>query len=371
MRWIMFVALPLIILAPVAIYMYHFLKRSLSFWKMDFGKKSRKRFLVVISILISLLAANIWGLPALVILHIIVFSLCLDLIHQIVKKASHDKEFWLTKVYLCGLAPILLGLAVVGYGYFNMHHVIETPYTIETNKSLSKDYKVAMISDLHFETTMDLDTLQDYCDEIGSQKPDLVLLCGDIVDENTSMQGMMSAMKELAGINSTYGTFYVYGNHDKATYSSFPAFTPEELATQMNQVGIHVIEDSSYQVADDFTLVGRVDRSFGGEIPRLTTSELLNGVDKQDFILLADHQPVDLVENQEQGVDLQLSGHTHGGQIWPVGLISDVMGFGELNYGYKRQDNFQVIVSSGMAGWGYAVRTGHHSEYLMVTIKSK
>lgn len=84
---------------------------------------------------------------------------------------------------------------------------------------------------------------------------------------------------------------------------------------------------------------------------------------------MVDHQPVDLNVNDELKVDLQISGHTHGGQMFPVGLISDFLGFGEMNYGYQKLNYMQVIVSSGIAGWGYPLRTGSHSEYVIIDIK--
>ena len=125
------------------------------------------------------------------------------------------------------------------------------------------------------------------------------------------------------------------------------------------------------ELNDEFVLGGRMDLSYSRRddgFPRNSTKTIFSEKNQKAFILLLDHQPVDLKENEEAGVDLQLSGHTHGGQIWPIGLISDLLGFGELNYGYKKSGNFQVIVSSGIGGWGYPIRTGCHSEYLMVTV---
>ena len=115
-------------------------------------------------------------------------------------------------------------------------------------------------------------------------------------------------------------------------------------------------------------IAGRKDRSSYLLDGRVDAGTLLGNTDKDDFLILADHQPVELEENRRAGYDLQISGHTHGGQIWPVGLICDVLGFGEVNYGALKMDSMQVIVSSGIAGWGYPVRTGHHSEYVIVDI---
>ncbi len=84
---------------------------------------------------------------------------------------------------------------------------------------------------------------------------------------------------------------------------------------------------------------------------------------------MADHQPIESEENDAQGVDLQLSGHTHAGQIWPTGVLSELLG--ALNYGQYRTGGCDVIVSSGIAGWAYAMRTGEHCEYVVVDLKAE
>lgn len=273
------------------------------------------------------------------------------------------------KVYSCGLVPLLCLALSMGYGYWNMAHVVETDYTVTTTKNIRQEgYRVALISDLHFGTTMDAEKLQAQCDEIGAAQPDLIVLCGDIVDESTTKAQMQSAAKILGSMASEYGVFYVFGNHDRAWYSDRAEFSAQELEAALTSEGIHVLCDTSYVLNDEFTIIGREDRSFFGGSGRKTQAELLEGVDTSDFLLLLDHQPSELQANAGAGFDLQLSGHTHGGQIWPVGVISDMLGFGELNYGYAQIGDFQVIVSSGIAGWGYAVRTGAHSEFVIVDV---
>lgn len=375
----LFLIIPLVIAVPIGIYLYHFLKRVFAFWGMSEKKKARKVLAVISAVIITLFAINIWGIAAVIILHTIIISLLLDLIYIVIKKGKlkakmkflSDKR--LANLYRCGLVPLIASFIILGYGYYNMTHVREKDYTIHTEKNISRDYKVAMLSDLHFETTMNTKKLAEYCEKIEAEKPDMLLLCGDIVDESTSETGIREALRILGSVKTTYGVYYVYGNHERGVYRTggsymFPSDTePGEgkLREQAKKAGIHVLTDEVTTFNDEFTLAGRVDRSFAS---RSSTKELLNETDGSDFILLMDHQPVELQENQEARVDLQLSGHTHGGQIWPIGLISDMLGFGELNYGYQKSGNFQIAVSSGIAGWGYPIRTGCHSEYLMLTI---
>lgn len=94
----------------------------------------------------------------------------------------------------------------------------------------------------------------------------------------------------------------------------------------------------------------------------------MRGVDPEDFILLLDHQPCEQEAVDAAGCDLMLSGHTHAGQIWPVGQISQAAGIVEMNYGYRKLNRLQVIVSSGLVGWGYPIRTSRHCEYVVIEV---
>ena len=224
---------------------------------------------------------------------------------------------------------------------------------------------------------MEIDKVQKICkdyyykyreDDINSKEnPDFVLLGGDIVDERTTLQQMQQTFQALSTIQNQYGIYYVYGNHDQALYASQPAFTPEILKQTIEQNNIHILCDDSIRIQDEITLIGRDDRSH----QRVSTSDLLQNVSSDDFLLLMDHQPVELDTNNQLQIDLQVSGHTHGGQMFPVGILSEWLGFGEMNYGYRQLSHMQVVVSSGIAGWGYPLRTGSQSEYLIINIQSQ
>jgi predicted MPP superfamily phosphohydrolase len=316
---------------------------------------------------------NLFGFGALVVLHMTGAALCMEILNLIFAALHKHRiikiNLW-NKIFCCGAVPVIITVLILGYGYFNMGNVIETDYVIHTEKTVPEQgYRIALIADLHFGTTMNEEKLKKYCNEIESKKPDLVVLCGDIVDEKTTRVQMENAAKILGSIKSTYGTFYVYGNHDKSTYTSKPNFSEQQLKNQLVSNKIHVLEDEIYNVNDNFTIIGRKDKGFSSGIKRKTSEELLKNADTHNFLLVLDHQPSELQENSRAGMDLQLSGHTHGGQIWPIGLISDKLGFGQMNYGYKKIGSYQIIVTSGIGGWGYPIRTGHHSEYVVVDVR--
>jgi predicted MPP superfamily phosphohydrolase len=300
---------------------------------------------------------------------VVVASLFLEIINiiyvKLYRKEAVKSKLW-NSFFCSGLLPVIFTVLILGYGYFNMQDVMETHYTVHTSKAIrQKGYRIALIADLHSGTTMNENTLKKYCNKIEKNKPDLVVLCGDIVDERTTLKQMKAAANILGHIKSSYGTFYVYGNHDKNTYSSKPNYSVEKLTNELKNNKIHVIEDGIYKLNNEFTVIGRKDRGFSSENSRKTCKALLKNVNKNSFLLLLDHQPSELKGNSKLGIDLQLSGHTHGGQIWPTGLL----GFGDLIYGYEKIGRYQVIVTSGLGGWGYPIRTGSHSEYVIVDVK--
>lgn len=214
---------------------------------------------------------------------------------------------------------------------------------------------------------MDDAQLQKEADRISAENPDIVVLDGDIVDESTTPEQMKSAFKILGSIKNKYGIYYTYGNHDKNTYSSSPNYTVEQLAETIEANGIHILEDDTTVINGEITLIGRADRGDGTE-KRDKISTLTSGLDETQEWIVLDHQPSDYENVERAGCDLVLSGHTHAGQIWPAGLLSSAFHLNELTYGRIQQGNLNAIVTSGIAGWGYPIRTEKHSEYVVLDI---
>lgn len=369
MMAILFRVVPALLVAPVVIYLYFYAKRSLHYWKVPTEKRWVRLVILAACIGVGLLSANIWSTSIIVVLHVFMFGAVMELLNLALKRACKG-NFW-KNLYCCGLVPLAATLLVLLFGYWNMNHVVETDYTVYTQKDIRDEgYQIAFLSDLHYGISMDQQKLQAYADEIAEKQPDLVLLGGDIVDESTMLENMQQVFQILGSIPSTFGTYYVYGNHDRALYTSTPDFTPAQLQQAMEDAGVRVLSDETVQLSEDLVLAGREDISYSGYTAgRAPSAKLLEQVDPADFIVMLDHQPRDFQANQEAGADLQLSGHTHAGQIWPIGLISEAFHFNELTYGQLQMEGFQVIVSSGMAGWGYTIRTSGRSEYVMISVK--
>ncbi|MDO4299400.1 MAG: metallophosphoesterase [Lachnospiraceae bacterium] len=246
-----------------------------------------------------------------------------------------------------------------------MTQVIKTEYQIVTDKNVG-NYKLVLITDTHYDTIQDTNVLKQKIAEINQESPDLVILGGDIVEEDTSKKAMEEVFQVLGGLESTYGIYYVYGNHDRQPYTEHRSYTDQELEDAISGNGITILADSYQEINEDLILAGREDAKWGNHSGRASVEELLADVDREKYIIVADHQPIEAKENDAQGVDLELSGHTHAGQIWPIGIISELTGI--LNYGKYQQGNCQIIVSSGFTGWGYPVRTQEHCEYVVIHI---
>ncbi len=168
-------------------------------------------------------------------------------------------------------------------------------------------------------------------------------------------------------MDTTYGVYYVYGNHDSQPYSNSPAYTKKELAYAILDNGLTILEDDYVEINRELILAGRADAAWRNDSGRMTPEELLIDADREKYIIVADHQPVEAKDQGTAGADLLLSGHTHAGQIWPVGCITELTG--QLNYGEYDENGCKVIVSSGFAGWGYPLRAQGHCEYVIVHIR--
>lgn len=370
MMMFLWVALPILCMVGVAVYLYRKWSGAIACFLPKWPKKRRRIVSVGLTAALILPAFRIYDSWFIILLHFTVFLLVVDGAAWVVRKIRKNKELsplW-NKIYRSGVIAMILTALLCGYGHYNIYQVVQTDYTVTTQKEIRPEgYRLVLLSDLHYGISLDGAELQAVVDRINETQPDAVILDGDLVDESTTLEGMQEAFRVLGHLQSTYGTYYVYGNHDQNNYASAPNYTREQLAATIRENGITILEDESVTLGSDLTLIGRADRG-DGTFQREEISELTESLDPDQEWILLDHQPADYEKAQQAGCDMILSGHTHAGQIWPAGLFATLFHFDELNYGEKDVGNLHAIVTSGIAGWGYPMRTERHSEYVVIQL---
>lgn len=334
--------------------------------KSDYSKKMNNLFRLL-SLLISGCTIVVFNIVGITLMHYFFICLAIEVINKIINIAKKNKvsKVW-NLLYKSTAIPFLIATGIVTYGYINIHNIVRTSYTIQTDK-LSDDYKIILITDVHYGTVLDKDDIKNICKKISTENADLIILGGDIVDERTTADQMYEVIKALSTIKSKDGIYLVNGNHDLQQYSSDKALSDTEYLEMVAENGIKYIEDTVVEITEEITLIGRQDYSYSD---RADISTLMKNVDKNKYVICADHQPVKYKDSSEAGVDLNVSGHTHAGQIYPVGYFIKYAMTADLYYGIKDVNGMTGIVSSGMCGWGFPVRTQEHCEYVVINLEA-
>lgn len=283
-----------------------------------------------------------------------------------------NKAFDISVAYpYIGMVAIGLTLAALSVGWYLNHQAWVTHYTLITDKEVPP-LKIAMFADVHLGTTFHADGFAERLKKLQAQKPDIVFVVGDYVDDNTRREDMLKGTQALGALKTKYGVYFVMGNHDKGYYhSARRGFTKQDLIDTLEKVGVIVLEDDKRLLDDAFYIIGRQDASVqqDGRGHRLSMDELTQDLDKNKLSLVLDHQPADF-KNQQGQVDVVLSGHTHGGQLFPFNWVGKWMGANDSIYGHTRQKNTDFIVTSGLSSWAIQFKTGTRSEFVIIDILS-
>ena len=295
----------------------------------------------------------------LLLLHLVVFWLLCDLGWWIAEKIRKKKP----RRYYAGIAAIALTVIYMGAGWFFAHHVFVKEYHLTTEKEVGR-LCVVQITDSHLGVTLSGEDFAREMEKVQSQNPDLVVITGDFVDDDSSKEDMLTACEALGELKTTYGVYFIYGNHDDG-YFRKGTFTPAELRKALTDNGVVILEDETVLIDNRFYLIGRKDRSARG---RLSMEELTKDLDPAKYTLVLDHQPTDFEAQTEAKADLVLSGHTHGGHIFPTGLVGVWFGGNDLCYGMEVRESSTFIVSSGISGWAMPFKTGCISEIVVIHV---
>ena len=293
--------------------------------------------------------------------------------------AISDFIFWILQKffqisfhhYYAGWVAIIASIAVLSAGWYLNHNAWQVNYTVKTSKTV-EPLKIVMFADSHIGTTFGANGFEKHLKKMQQQNPDIVVVVGDYVDDDTTKEDMVKSTQALGKMKTKYGIYFVLGNHDKGYYgASHRGFGLWDLINELTKNGIIVMQDETIQLNDYFYLIGRLDFSEVKErrAGRKSMDELVKNLDKDKYIIVLDHQPADYENQAKSEVDLVLSGHTHCGQLFPFNWVGKWIGVNDSVYGYERRNKTDFIVTSGISNWAIKFKTGTKSEYVVIDIE--
>jgi predicted MPP superfamily phosphohydrolase len=262
------------------------------------------------------------------------------------------------------LFSVLAVVIVPGVGYYRATRpiMVTLDLNIPARQANPGTIKIAMVSDIHLGTLVAGNRLRRLVSKINDNDPDIILLAGDIVDEDLAPVIRQNLGLTLEQLKAPLGVWAITGNHEYIGGAG-PAIA------YLEKHGIRFLRDTVHKIDGAFWLAGRDDRDgvrFGGS-KRKKLKEILSLTDSTLPVVLLDHQPFSLDSVAQSGVDLQLSGHTHHGQLWPLNYLTSAIY--EVSHGYLKKRDTHIYVSSGYGTWGPPVRLGPRSEFVMVNLQ--
>ena len=258
----------------------------------------------------------------------------------VIIKGKHEKTARLQLII-----SALCVSAYLSFGIINMQTVTAKEHLIKSDK-LHNSYKIVFISDMHIGSSQSLATAKKTIRQAASEKPDIILLGGDIVDEFTTKTEMEQSFSLLGTLDVPI--YFIYGNHDRQDNCSLTGgavFTAEELENALTSNGIHILKDEWIRFSDDLTIFGRESYN----IPDRKSLDDIFARPENTFILQIDHSPYLTEEIEQSKADLQLSGHSHAGQLFPLNFIYRLVGYD--SYGFFHYGETELYVSAGASGW--------------------
>ncbi len=263
---------------------------------------------------------------------------------------------WAAFFSVVGVVAILM---VAGNIVYNNKKRVELDIVLDKSIGYERPLRVVAISDLHLGYGIGKKEFIRWVGMLNKENPDIVLIAGDVIDNNLRPLYEQDMAEVFSLFNAPLGIFAVPGNHEYISGI-------EKSERFLHDAGIVFLRDSVVFVDDRFYVAGRDDVTNG---ERKTVPELLSGTDSSVPVIMLDHQPYELGQAAAGGADIQISGHTHRGQVWPVSWITDAIF--EKSHGYLVKDRTHFYISSGLGIWGGKFRIGTRSEYVIINISGK
>jgi predicted MPP superfamily phosphohydrolase len=253
---------------------------------------------------------------------------------------------------------VILSVTMVVAGAINLNTIRVSEYqvVVPRRNSTIDHLRVAFIADFHIRQNTSLSFVKQFVNKINALQPDLMLYGGDMTEGDSENETSEAVESALRSINPKYGVFGVTGNHE--------FYGGRGQGSFFRKAGITLLCDTMVKINGSFYLAGRYDQ-------HIRQRKTLNGIIGSDFpdlpVILMDHRPTELREVSLTPVDVQFSGHTHDGQMFPINLITNSIY--ELSWGYKKIRNTHFFVTSGLRLWGPPVKTAGKSEIMLVDIR--
>ena len=273
------------------------------------------------------------------------------------------RNYPLTKAVIFGTVCLVIS-AILAVGYGNAHRPRATGIKIAIDKQAgqiaSPQLRVVMVSDIHLGRIAGRKSLARIVDAINEHNPDIVMLAGDVFDGAPEPVIEDDMGIEFARLKTKYGVYMVCGNHEYIGERS-NSNAKRIIFDYLDSRGVKLLLDTVVLIDGSFYVAGRKDRMGGA---RKSITNLLQGIDSRLPIIILDHQPYNLEEAERAGVDLQLSGHTHHGQMWPLNHITRKIY--EQDWGFLQKGKSNFYISCGAGTWGPPVRTAGYSEIVVI-----
>lgn len=253
----------------------------------------------------------------------------------------------------------LIGLFV--YALYSAYVPVVRKLSIKIDKHLSHPLRLALASDLHIGRLFGNRAIDKLHQLLISSRADILLMPGDIMDDNTQAFNDYNMAANLAKLCAAvpYGVYATLGNHDLYGHE-------QSISEALREAGVQLLNDEVLRIehkGDPLWLVGRFDNH---KSKRVATTDLLAQTDTAEPIILLDHRPSDIMEHSQLAIDLQVSGHTHNGQVFPANFI--VKAINRIGYGYEAINQGHFVVSSGYGFWGIPFRLGSRAEIWLITL---
>ena len=294
-------------------------------------------------------------------LYLIMYFLITDFLYYLfrfLRIISSKKAKYFRKIQV--LSGSIFVICIIIYGNYQFRRPAIVEKTIKINKQAGdyKHLKVVGVSDLHLGVAIDKKRLEKFVSLINDQHPDLIIIAGDVIDNNTFSLEKERMWETLNKLEAPLGTFYCLGNHEYMI----------GIDASMNflcKTNFILLIDKSITINNSLQIIGRDD--FQRNSKRKSLKEIIKDIDTTLPLILIDHEPFKLKEAEENGIDLHFCGHTHQGQIFPFNLFINRMY--ELSYGYLKRGKTHHYVTSGLGLWGPPLRVGTKSEIIVFNIE--